>query len=551
MHILLRGGLEQRLRLGSGLILFAFALTHFLNHSLGLFSIDTMMTFQEWRTAVTRSLPGGIVLGLALLTHVSLALLKLARRSTFNLPAWELTQLLLGLAIPFLLFPHIVNTRGANLFFGVDDTYFYELVRLWPASGWAQSLLLIIVWTHACVGLHFWLRLTRNYDKAFPILLALAVLIPVTALAGFMVSGRTAKLAVADPEILQAFKEVTRWPSESASAVLATYRLQARYGFYAILAGIAAFVAIRALAQQRRANLTITYKPAPTVVASSGPTLLEISRMNGIPHLSVCGGRARCSTCRVEILEGEEELPAPVGAEAETLAGIRAGRGVRLACQVRPNAPLAVNLLLRAKKQGRKQDHARGVEKTLAVLFLDVRGFTSLSENKLPYDVVFILNRLFAAAGAVIQDEGGWIDKYLGDGLMAVFGRDTDAEDGCRRAIRAARKIDLTLDDLNRELQTELSQPLKIGIGLHVGSLVLGEIGHADTAALTVIGRTVNTASRLESASKDLQCQFVISVEAARLAGVDPDTFEIQSVRVRGLSEPLDVIAVEAARDLP
>lgn len=551
MHILLRGGTAQRLRLGSGLILFTFALTHFLNHALGLFSIDTMMAAQEWRTAVNRSLPGGIVLGLALLTHIGFALGKLVRRSTLQLPPWEMTQLLLGLAIPFFLFPHIVNTRVAHTLFGVNDIYFYELIRLWPSKGWDQSILLLLVWIHGCVGLHFWLRLTAWYKRLFPVLLAVAVLIPVTALAGFMVAGRAANDAVADPDVLNAIKQVTHWPAPADGDSLATYGLQFKYGFYVLLGLVVLAMAARWLMRMSQPGIPVTYDPEPTVSAAGGPTLLEISRMNGIPHLSVCGGRARCSTCRVEVLEGGENLPEPNGAEADTLAGINAGPKVRLACQLRPTDPITVNLLLRPDRGTRKSEEGQGVERALAVLFLDVRGFTAMSQDKLPYDVVFILNRLFAAVGHAIHEEGGWIDKYLGDGLMAVFGRDTDAADGCQRAIRAARKIDIALDQVNKELASELDEPLKIGMGLHVGSLVLGEIGHDRTAAMTVIGRTVNAASRLESATKDMKCQFVMSTEAARRAGLDLKGFETHSVTVRGLTEPLEVVAVESARRLP
>ncbi|MDH3581767.1 MAG: adenylate/guanylate cyclase domain-containing protein, partial [Hyphomicrobiales bacterium] len=222
------------------------------------------------------------------------------------------------------------------------------------------------------------------------------------------------------------------------------------------------------------------------------------------------------------------------------------------ACQLRPTQPIAVNLLLRPEKAAvKKSEEAQGVERTLAVLFLDVRGFTSMSEDKLPYDVVYILNSLFAAIGAAIHEEGGWIDKYLGDGLMAVFGRDSDAEDGCRRAIRAAKRIDTALDRVNRELESELQAPLRLGIGLHVGSLVLGEIGHDRTAAMTVIGKTVNAASRLEAATKELKCQFAMSADAAIMAGLDLTEFETRPITVRGLKKPLQVITVGSARDLP
>ena len=168
MHVLWRGDTLQRMRLVSGLILFAFAATHFINHALGLISIDLMQVVQQWRWAVTRSWPGTIVLLAALLTHASLGLFKLSGRATLRLPRWELIQILLGISIPFLLLPHIVNTRIAHVFFNVNDIYVYELARLWPASAIIQSLLLVIVWVHGCMGIHFWLRLYAPLPAHLP-----------------------------------------------------------------------------------------------------------------------------------------------------------------------------------------------------------------------------------------------------------------------------------------------------------------------------------------------------------------------------------------------
>ena len=129
MHVLWRGDILQKLRLVSGLILFAFAATHFLNHALGLASVDLMQSVQQWRWTVTRSWLGTIILLAALITHVALALYKLGNRKNLRLPPWEFVQVALGLTIPFLLFPHIINTRIAHVFFGVNDIYVYELAR--------------------------------------------------------------------------------------------------------------------------------------------------------------------------------------------------------------------------------------------------------------------------------------------------------------------------------------------------------------------------------------------------------------------------------------
>ena len=165
MHPPLRGDLLQRLRLASGVVLFTFAGTHFLNHAVGLYGLDAMHEMETWRTAITRSWPGSILLGAALLTHMSLGLYKLSMRNTLRMPVWEGVQIGLGLFIPFLLFSHIVNTRVAHSVYNVNDIYIYELVRLWPERAFWQSLLLLVVWVHGCIGLHYWMRLSPLYRK--------------------------------------------------------------------------------------------------------------------------------------------------------------------------------------------------------------------------------------------------------------------------------------------------------------------------------------------------------------------------------------------------
>jgi adenylate cyclase len=556
VHILLRGEVAQRLRIASGLILFAFAATHFLNHAVGLVHLQTMHDVQAWRQLVTRSLPGTFVLVMALATHVTLALYKLANRNTFRLPAWELIQLVLGLAIPFLLFPHIVNTRIAHVFFNVEDNYLYELARLWPESAILQSTLLLLVWTHGCIGIHFWLRLHTPYRAFQPVLLFLAIAVPLAALGGFMVAGRAVAQSIENAEMLARVKELTHWPNASDAQLLAWYRLLVRLGFGAVLLLVSAYIGWRWYVQSTRPKMSISYTGGPTVRVPFGPTLLEISRMHRIPHASVCGGRARCSTCRVRIDESNAPLNPPSFPEAVTLASIAAPPNVRLACQVRPDTSLTVTRLLRPASAGpqsadlQELDSA-GVEKPLAVMFLDMREFTQLSRSRLPYDVVFILNEFFAATGSTIHTHGGWIDKFLGDGLLAIFGQQHGVEAGCRQALRAARAIDLALDHINAKLGVDIGRPLRVGIGIHAGPLLLGRIGYGEAVDLTVVGNAVNVASRLEGVAKDKGFQIVMSGEVAAFAGCTSDFGPTLTVDVRGVEEPMQVIGVARGRDLP
>ncbi len=585
---LLLGGHIQRLRIASGLILFTFAFFHFLNHAFGLWSLEIMEAFQEGREAVTRSLAGTIVLFGAFFTHIGLNLYKTARRSTWRMPIWEAVQILLGLTILPLLMYHAAPIAAAARMEGADTPYGDLLPRLWGELAWIQTLLLLVVWTHGCIGLHFWLRLSRVYRRIAPLLFTIAVLLPALALAGFSVAGRDA-VAKAEAETADAsasgdsyggyggggydsggydsggydygsgagyesgpgsYGDAYSTPAADTPTLTAAQVGDiAVWSALGLIAAVFAVLALRRLSLLWRRRLRIGYSAGPSISTPVGPTLLEISRVHGVPHSSVCGGRARCSTCRVRVEVGADALPPPSPSESATLSHIGAPSDVRLACQVRPGDDLLVVRLVRPPDEQRallagSGDEA-GVERTLAVVFLDIRGFTTLSEKRLPYDTVFLLNRFFGEVGEVLNASGGWIDKYLGDGLMALFGINQPVDVACRAALSAAMAIDSSLERLNRELEGELPAPLKIGIGLHVGPLVLGRIGHRSSAATTVIGPVVNAASRLEGLTKEHGVQIVASAALCREAGLADGAFPATEVTVRGTREPIEVFLID------
>src|SRR5204862_3642012 len=182
---------ERRLRLATGLIIACFVVGHFLNHSLGVASIDAMDRLRAVLAAWWRSAPGTVLLYGALLTHFALALVSLYRRTTLRMPAWEAAQLVLGLAVPPLLIAHIVGTRFYWFLLGHHINYERMVGVLWSDTGPAlrQAILLLIVWTHFCFGMHYWLRIQRWYAGVQPVLFAAALLIPSLALAGFAAAG--------------------------------------------------------------------------------------------------------------------------------------------------------------------------------------------------------------------------------------------------------------------------------------------------------------------------------------------------------------------------
>jgi adenylate cyclase len=554
MRLLWSGTPLERLRLWSGLVLFAFVATHLINHAVGLWSLEAMTRVQHWRLAVTRSPPGFVLLTAALLAHTALALWKLARFRTLRLRRAEILQGVSGLLIPFLLMPHLFEAGVGPRSLGVAATYPAILPLLWPIKANHQAMLTVVVWLHGCLGLHYWLRAESWYRTASHVLAALAALVPAAALAGFVVAGREASRLVAGSTDRPAI-EAAAGLSAATRAAMAAQSADATLAFYGLVAMTIAILALRLWVVRRPAEFSIVYAGGPTVRSAVGPTLLEISRAHRVPHLSVCGGKARCSTCRVRIVERGEMLAPPSEAEQRLLRRIDAPPDVRLACQLRPNGPLMVALLLRPAARfiaptPASGFEAAGVDREAAVLFVDIRGFTRLSQAKLAYDIVHILNSFFAAVGQAIEAAGGRVDKYIGDGLMAVFEHPTGLSGASRAAVEAVIAVDAELGSVNRQLADEIAEPLRLAMGLHGGRLVIGRIGWGAAALPTVIGPAVNIASRLESLAKSRNVELAVSSQCAAAAGLRLEALTIDEVEIRGLEAPFPVLLVARVREL-
>ena len=545
-----------RARLASGVVLFVYVATHLLNHSLGGISLATMEAGRLVFLAVWRNPAGTLILYVALLIHFGLVLYTLFRRRTLRMPVREALQILAGLAIPPLLVVHVIGNRGLNQFFGVEDTYAYVVMNIWvadPVEGVKQTLALLIAWFHGCIGLHFWLKLKPWYPRVAGVLFALALLWPAFALFGFASAGRVVMAAVQD-QGLAAVRAAIGGPGDAGVAWAFAAIRNAYWGLAAILVAVLALRLIRT-AMRRASEITLTYPHARQVTVRRGTSILEASRDAGIPHASVCGGRGRCSTCRVRVGSGREDLPPPGEDEARVLRRVGAAANVRLACQVRPAHDLTITPLLPATAQPSdahaRPDYIEGMERELAIMFVDIRAFTKLAEKKLPYDTVFVLNQYFRAIGGAIEEAGGRLDKFIGDGVMALFGVEGDPDKGCRQALMAARAIAASLVDLNANLKEDLDEAIRIGIGIHAGPVIVGEMGYAAVRSVTAIGDAVNTASRLETANKDFHSQLVVSVEVVSRAAVDLSQFPRHDIEVRGRAAAVSVHVIEDATRLP
>jgi adenylate cyclase len=546
----------RRVRLGAGLVLLTYVILHFSNHALGIISLDAMAAGRWWFLALWRSVPGTLALYGAIAVHGLLALWLLYQRRTLRMPAWEATQYALGLVLPALLVVHVVGTRIAWWRLGADDSYTRIVLALWvlaPEYGLRQTLVLVLAWVHACIGVHFWLRFRPWYARARPGLFAVALLLPTLALLGFVAAGREVSALARVPGWTEAVLRATNAPTGAEAARLAAIRATFLNTYLLALLAVLLARGARRLVERRRA-VRITYPSGRVVAVPQGFTILEASRMANIPHASVCGGRGRCSTCRVRIVQGLAELAPASEAERRVLARVGAAPDVRLACQTRPTRDVTVDPLLApsvAPADAFATDVRQGHEQELTVLFADLRGFTRMAEHKLPYDVVFFLNRYFETVGTAITSAGGITNQFTGDGVMALFGIETGPAVGSRQALAAARGMVTGMAALNHELASDLPVPMRIGIGIHTGPAVVGRMGWGESFYLTAVGDTVHVAARLEQATKDYHAELVVSEEAARHAGVDLSAFPRHDLEVHNRAGKVGARVITQVAHLP
>ncbi|MEP4198897.1 MAG: adenylate/guanylate cyclase domain-containing protein [Aliishimia sp.] len=552
MSALWRGTTTTKARIVSGLVLYTYALLHFLNIGMALIGPEIAETFQQARLFLTRSLLGTLIIYGALLTHGGLALAKLSQMANLRLRAVDLAQVAMGLAIPLLLATHIIFSRASHQIFATNDTVAYMSGLMWGNSaGWQQSLLMLITWAHGSLGLHIWLRLWEGWSRFVPLFTGFTVFVPVFSLAGFLTEGRrVAAILRGDEELMLDLMDEVNWPGPSEFAHLIRISDLTFWAVVGVLAATAILYVARRIRRPGQKLLRISYVGGPTIKTAPGPTLLEMSQAARVPHTALCGGRGRCTTCRVIVEVGAGDLPPPSPSEAAALRAVKAPIGARLACQLRPETPITVYRVFRPDGKQQRAHASQGKEAQLAILFLDMRGFTARTAGQLPYDVVFLLNRFFDSIVPAIVDEGGIVDKYLGDGLLAVF-ETASPEASAQASLKAARGIGAALDEFNALLEAEGAGPVQIGLSLHLGNVVLGEIGAAGSAPRTLIGDAVNTASRLEGKTKELAVQGLISAPLLAAAGIDVDALPLQHLELRGVEVPLPAWPVLKLTTLP
>jgi adenylate cyclase len=174
-------------------------------------------------------------------------------------------------------------------------------------------------------------------------------------------------------------------------------------------------------------------------------------------------------------------------------------------------------------------------------MFVDMRGSTRLAEERMPFDIVFIINRFLAAVSHAVIEAGGQPNQFLGDGLLALFGLTASPATACRQAIHAAALIAANVDHVNDLFAEDLSEPVQFGIGIHGGEVIVGDVGYRDNVVFTALGDAVNVTARLQEMTKALACEVVLSDEVCKTAGLAPDALPSTEVAIRGRVEPMTV----------
>jgi adenylate cyclase len=554
----IRGIGVRQIRLACGLVLFAYLVSHFLNHALGNISMDALASGVYYHVAFWQFLPVAIAFYTAALVHAGLGIWALYQRRQFRWKAIEPLQLVLGLSIPALIFTHLAGVRLGHTLFGHEKLYpqvLFAYLVVWPYKMWLMLAVMTIAWLHGCIGLYFWLRMKAFYQRASPFLLAAAVLVPTLAMLGLYQGGRS----VLDSDSAE-------WRAENLSprlvgtaaqqAVLDRIEDYFLIGYLGLLGLVLLAKGVRTLNERRGGMITLSYGNGRTVRVPKGLSVLEASLRNNVPHASVCGGRARCSTCRIRVIGDCSSLPKPSSREAFVLNRVGAGSdpAIRLACQLRPESDLSFFQIflpqITAASLRTSSPSRIGEERYLVSMFVDMRGSTKLAEKRLPFDTVFIVNRFLGAVSQAVTECGGQPNQFVGDGELALFGLATGPQIACRQALRAAAMIAANIEELNQFLKHDLREPIQFGIGIHGGEVIIGDIGYRDHMVFTALGDAVNVTARLQDMTKTLACEAIVSEEVRITAGLPADSLPQQEVVIRGRTEPMMVRSVTDAKAL-
>ena len=511
---------RRDLRLASGIVLFTYVTLHLTCHALGLVSLDLAERALRVTVLLWHSAPGTLLLYGAAATHVTLALLAVYDRRTLRIPPLQGLRIVLGVTMPLALIGHFIATRYAFERFALPAEYSRVVTGIWAngTSGLALGLL-APGWIHGCLGLRYAFGHRRSLQRWKLGFFAAALLLPVFAGVGFVTMARE----------LEARRSL--YPSAAAAPTRTQEsRLrEAREGALVVYLGLVALVIVgrswRSAAERRDRSVVWIAYPGRTVSVPRGWTVLEASRSFGIPHAAMCGGRARCTTCRVRVVHGASHCPLPATDEQGALDRIApTAPDVRLACQLRPTGDIAVEPLVSvAGAPSRVAGHASPAagDHDAAIVLVDVRiDAGSAATHAAAHDTIHALGRAFAIVDAAAGVAGVDAHKHSATSWLLLFRADDGRAAALARARAVAERIAADAERLAASLRNELGVAVQTALVLHVGRIAVGAIGTATTA---VAGAPFDAVERVRATLPRTAASFTISRDAAEALGVVDD----------------------------
>jgi len=565
--------LSRKLRIFSGVILFAYVLMHLLNHSVNVISIEAADFIRENYFRVVWQNPIGLTfLYGSLIVHMILGFYSILIKKSFKLKGIEWIQILFPVLALLLLLQHIAASFIITKIFGGEETYkmLFSAMHTEPdeliVGGVLFSLMTIFIWVHGAIGINAFLKQQARHHNRFGFYLKYPFtfkfifwFVPIVAVLGFL-SGlremsflsylKSLEKLGGDKNFL--FSNILEVVPEEALPVVMQIEPIVMNNYPLLVLVVILIATFNVVRAKYFGRILINYPGGIQVSIAKGTTVLEASRLAKIPHQSVCGGKGRCTTCRIKVLSHEGDIEKPSLHEIKAIERVGLDDNVRLACQLRPSNNMSVLPLLNPKNQLETVRSARaltGKEQETVILFVDLRDFTKLSEKKLPYDVVYILNKYYAVCGEIIERNGGRLDKFIGDGIMAIFDSSDDVGVNCKNSVMSASEISKNMKTLNSEMKVDFEEEMRFGMGLHAGNTIVGMMGYGKTVSETAVGDNVNVASRLEELTKTYKCELVISKYVAEKAKLDIDKLISKAVDVRGRKESLEIYAIEDASE--
>lgn len=319
-----------------------------------------------------------------------------------------------------------------------------------------------------------------------------------------------------------------------------------------------------ATSQPPTATVEYTAAERKITVRSEEQNLLEAAIQHRVPHMQECGGHGKCTTCRIRILDGLNNVSPRNELETHLASCRQWDTTVRLACQTKIRGPVKVERLVKtfgdvSLLQEERLEQSGGKEQYLAILFCDMRNFTPFVESNLAYDVVHIINRLFAILGEPILMNNGVIYQYVGDEIVGLFGLESQsAEESCMAAIRAALGMKRALRQLNDELSSEFGIEIEVGVGIHFGPVIVGKMGHPSHRRFSIIGDAANVTSRIQAVNKTMRTQVlasealldelpeeIVSVGRFKRIPLKGKSHPVRILEVIGFNQPDDIFLIQ------